>query len=152
IPGLPPEGGHRQHLDPAEGEQADRHPLHHGGDAIRCQRLCAGLGVRDPRRLQGDADRSHAAGGGWAGSAGRGWAARPAETEEGEWRRAMKRIALLLSLSLLAFAPSLRAAEKSYGAGVTLAETTSVAKILADPDAYVGKKVRIEGQVADVCP
>jgi hypothetical protein len=64
----------------------------------------------------------------------------------------MKRIALLLSLSLLAFAPSLRADAKSYGAGVTLAETTSVARILADPDAYVGKKVRIEGRVADVCP
>lgn len=62
----------------------------------------------------------------------------------------MKKIALLLSLCLLA--PALRADAKSYGAGVKLAETTSVAKILADPDAYVGKKVRIEGQVADVCP
>ncbi len=35
---------------------------------------------------------------------------------------------------------------------MTLPETTSLAKILADPDAYVGKKVRIEGRVADVCP
>ncbi len=64
----------------------------------------------------------------------------------------MKRISLSLSLLLLAFAPLLRADAKSYGAGVTLAETTSVARILADPDAYVGKKVRIEGKVADVCP
>ena len=64
----------------------------------------------------------------------------------------MRRFAFLLSLSLLAAAPLLRADAKSYGAGVTLAETTSVAKILADPDAYVGKKVRIEGRVADVCP
>jgi hypothetical protein len=64
----------------------------------------------------------------------------------------MKRISLLLTLSLLAFAPLPRADAKSYGAGVTLAETTSLAKILADPDAYVGKKVRIEGRVADVCP
>src|SRR3954447_13946509 len=64
----------------------------------------------------------------------------------------MKRIPLLLSLLLLAVAPLLGADGKSYGAGVTLPETTSVAKILADPDAYVGKKVRIEGQVADVCP
>lgn len=62
----------------------------------------------------------------------------------------MKKIALLLSLCLLA--PALRADAKSYGAGVKLAETTSVARILADPDAYVGKKVRIEGRVADVCP
>ena len=64
----------------------------------------------------------------------------------------MRRFAFLLSLSLLAAAPLLRADAKSYGAGVTLAETTSVAKILADPDAYVGKKIRIEGRVADVCP
>ena len=35
---------------------------------------------------------------------------------------------------------------------MTLAETTSVARILADPDAYVGKRVRIEGKVVDVCP
>jgi len=64
----------------------------------------------------------------------------------------VKKIALLLSLCLLGAAPLLRADAKSYGAGVKLAETTSVAKILANPDAYVGKKVRIEGRVADVCP
>ena len=64
----------------------------------------------------------------------------------------MKRISLLLSLLLLAVVPLLGKDGKSYGAGVTLAETTSVARILADPEAYVGKKVRIEGQVADVCP
>lgn len=65
----------------------------------------------------------------------------------------MSRRALLLGLAalvLLAAVPG-RAAE-SYGAGVTLAETTSIEKILADPDAFVGKRVRIEGQVLDVCP
>jgi hypothetical protein len=64
----------------------------------------------------------------------------------------VRKLSLLLALVLLAFAPLLRADAKSYGAGVKLAETTSVARILADPDAYVGKKVRIEGKVADVCP
>lgn len=58
--------------------------------------------------------------------------------------------ALILAL-VLAAVPTL-AAEKDYGKGVTLAETTSVAKILADPDAWVGKTVRIEGKVLDVCP
>jgi len=53
---------------------------------------------------------------------------------------------------LLLWVSGARAGEVSYGAGVTLAESTSMAKILADPDAYVGKKVRIEGKVADVCP
>lgn len=40
----------------------------------------------------------------------------------------------------------------TYGGGVTVPEATSIAKILADPDAYVGKTVRIEGKVLDVCP
>lgn len=64
----------------------------------------------------------------------------------------MKRLSLSLSLILLALSPLLGEGAKSYGTGVTLAETTSVARILADPDAYVGKKVRIEGEVAEVCP
>lgn len=64
-----------------------------------------------------------------------------------------KIIGVLAVLSVLAFVPSLQADEgKSYGSGVTVAETTSMAKILADPDAWVGKKVRIEGKVVDVCP
>ncbi len=40
----------------------------------------------------------------------------------------------------------------TLGTGVTATETTSIAKILADPDAYVGKTLRIEGKVMDVCP
>jgi len=59
---------------------------------------------------------------------------------------------LLVIAAVLALAPGLQAAEKTYGSGVALTETTSAAKILADPDAYVGKRVRIEGQVVDVCP
>lgn len=57
----------------------------------------------------------------------------------------------LLALTLTAAAPA-RAAETSYGAGVQLTEATPIARILADPDAYVGKTVRIEGKVLDVCP
>lgn len=58
----------------------------------------------------------------------------------------------MLFVLLLGFVlvPTLRAAE--YGKGVTVAEATPIAKILADPDAYVGKTVRIEGKVLDVCP
>lgn len=61
----------------------------------------------------------------------------------------MRRPILFLVLAL-AVVPGLTA--KEYGKGTTLAETTSMAKILADPDAWVGKKVRIEGKVMDVCP
>ena len=41
---------------------------------------------------------------------------------------------------------------QSFGAGVTLAETTSIDALLADPAAYKGKTVRVEGMVLDVCP
>lgn len=64
----------------------------------------------------------------------------------------MKTRAFVLALALVLAALPTLAAEKDYGKGVTLTETTSVAKILADPDAWVGKTVRIEGKVLDVCP
>ena len=63
----------------------------------------------------------------------------------------MKKILLPLAFLLL-LAPALRADTQTYGAGVKEPETTSVSKILADPDSYVGRTVRIEGQVVDVCP
>jgi hypothetical protein len=47
----------------------------------------------------------------------------------------------------------LAAAEPAtLGAGVTLEETTPIHRILADPEAFLGKTVRIEGGVLDVCP
>ncbi|MCG8417091.1 MAG: DUF4920 domain-containing protein [Proteobacteria bacterium] len=39
-----------------------------------------------------------------------------------------------------------------YGAGVTDAEAVSIDQLLADPQAYVGKTVQVEGTVSDVCP
>ncbi len=63
----------------------------------------------------------------------------------------MSRRVLCVALLALALAGSAQAAE-TYGEGVTLTETTPIARILADPEAYVGKKVRIEGKVTDVCP
>jgi len=39
----------------------------------------------------------------------------------------------------------------TYGEGVTLAESTPVAAILAEPEAWAGKSVRIEGKVVEVC-
>jgi hypothetical protein len=38
------------------------------------------------------------------------------------------------------------------GEGVDLEETTRIADILSEPDAYIGKTVRVEGGVLDVCP
>ena len=40
---------------------------------------------------------------------------------------------------------------KSYGKGLSGAEVTKISEILAHPDKYVGKTVRVEGLVTDVC-
>mgnify|MGYP003383509557 FL=1 len=63
------------------------------------------------------------------------------------------RIRLLSTLLVLAVAPAFAATcEKvSYGAGVTLSETTAVAAILDQPAAFTGKEVRVEGEVKEVC-
>lgn len=58
---------------------------------------------------------------------------------------------LLAALGALAAAGPAQAAE-TYGEGVTPGETTSISKILAQPDAYVGQRVRVEGKVTEVCP
>ena len=60
--------------------------------------------------------------------------------------------AAILGLLLLA-APTATAGEtETYGAGVDVEEATPIVDILADPDAYIGKTVRVEGGVLDVCP
>jgi hypothetical protein len=48
-------------------------------------------------------------------------------------------------------APTTPAGTK-FGAGVTLADTVAIDAILADPSAFKGKTVRVEGMVTDVCP
>lgn len=40
----------------------------------------------------------------------------------------------------------------SFGAGIKLAEATPIDKILAEPKAFEGKTVRVEGMITDVCP
>lgn len=39
-----------------------------------------------------------------------------------------------------------------FGAGVTLATSMPIDALLADPKAHVGKSVRVEGLIVDVCP
>ena len=49
-------------------------------------------------------------------------------------------------------APSGKVDGTAYGAGVQLAASTPIDTILADPAAYNGKPVRVEGLITDVCP
>lgn len=55
--------------------------------------------------------------------------------------------ALAVALTLTAAA----AEPESYGAGVSLAETTPLARILDRPADFEGQTVRVEGQVTAVC-
>ena len=61
----------------------------------------------------------------------------------------MKRSLLILAILLLA--PPLRAAETVYGAGVKLDETVKISTLLEQPDRYLGKTVRVEGKITEVC-
>jgi Domain of unknown function (DUF4920) len=49
-------------------------------------------------------------------------------------------------------APAQQPKGETFGAGVKLAETTSIDAILAEPKKYDGKTVRVEGMITDVCP
>ncbi len=55
---------------------------------------------------------------------------------------------LMMTLSILL---SSQALAKSFGAGLSLKQSTPLSTILANPDAYVDKKVQIDGIIIDVC-
>jgi Domain of unknown function (DUF4920) len=57
--------------------------------------------------------------------------------------------ALMLLASLLSSA--LTAGPKTYGRSLTLSEVTPIADILAHPEEYKGKRVLVEGRIAEVC-
>lgn len=41
---------------------------------------------------------------------------------------------------------------EAFGEALSLEETVPITEILADPEAFRGQKVRVEGQVREVCP
>jgi hypothetical protein len=61
----------------------------------------------------------------------------------------MKILAALLLLLTLLFPTSILA--KSFGNGITVKATTLVSEILDHPKKYVGKQVKVEGLIVDVC-
>lgn len=62
----------------------------------------------------------------------------------------MKQTILLFTLLVLMFTAS-NAAAKTYGNGVQTQEVTAVSAILDNPDAFIGKTVRVEGMILEVC-
>ena len=59
----------------------------------------------------------------------------------------------LSTLIIFIFSVALFAQEEggTFGKDITLTEITKISDILADPDAFVGETVLIEGEVLDVC-
>lgn len=55
-------------------------------------------------------------------------------------------ILILLFISAAVYSQS-----DNYGKKISLTEKTSISKILAEPEEYVGKTVLVEGEILDVC-
>ncbi len=63
----------------------------------------------------------------------------------------MKRVIAMAVLGVCVVATAAFAQEKKYGNGVTLTATTTVENLLAQPDKYLGKTVRVDGVITAVC-
>jgi hypothetical protein len=57
----------------------------------------------------------------------------------------------LLVAALVALALPVAAEDTKFGAGVTLKEATPIASILAKPEDFVGKTIRVDGVATAVC-
>ncbi len=58
---------------------------------------------------------------------------------------------VLFALLLLLALSCEPAFAQTFGAGLTLPESTAVSKILENPDSFVGEKLQVQGLVIDVC-
>lgn len=57
----------------------------------------------------------------------------------------------LVLFAAAAASMAMAVAEEKLGAGVTLAEATSIADVVKNPEAYAGKTIRIDGTATAVC-
>lgn len=56
-----------------------------------------------------------------------------------------------LAVAIAALTTTAQGQGKAYGKPLTLKEKTPISKILADPHAYSGKRVQVEGTIVEVC-
>jgi len=63
----------------------------------------------------------------------------------------MRRLIAAAAVLALVGTASLSAAVKKYGKPLTLKETTKISDIYATPDAFNGKRVKVQGPIVDVC-
>ena len=68
----------------------------------------------------------------------------------------MSRVSFVCAATLICSATALAAPGGTdgevFGEGVSEKATISALELLNNPDDYVGKTVRVEGRIADVCP
>ncbi len=60
--------------------------------------------------------------------------------------------AILAAALLAALAAAPAAAATKYGKGVSEATPVKLSELMANPDSYVGKVVKVEGLITEVCP
>ena len=63
----------------------------------------------------------------------------------------MRRSVAALVIIALAATAGLSAAARKFGKPLTLKDTTKISDIYASPDAFNGKRVKVEGPIVDVC-
>lgn len=63
----------------------------------------------------------------------------------------MKKALMFGFAAVVSMAMAAPAGEEKLGAGVTLKETTSIADVVKNPEAFVGKTIRIDGTATAVC-
>jgi hypothetical protein len=63
----------------------------------------------------------------------------------------MHRSAAALVAVVLCATLTLAAGPKKYGKALTIKDTTKVSDIYANPDAFNGKRVKVQGPIVDVC-
>jgi hypothetical protein len=68
-----------------------------------------------------------------------------------EKEKPVKKTAIAPALVLFAAAALVAGEARSYGKPLTVKDVTRVSDILAHPEQYQGKRVKVEGAVVDVC-
>ena len=63
----------------------------------------------------------------------------------------LRSTAIALVFSALSASAALAQSTKDYGKPLTLKVTTPISSILANPTAYEGKRVQVEGTIVEVC-
>lgn len=63
----------------------------------------------------------------------------------------MRRLSVFVLVLALVATAGLSAAARKFGKAITLTETTKISAIYASPDAFNGKRVKVQGAIVDVC-